>query len=162
MWRDKNPNIVWNATIKEDQKFGPILLNSCSEIKGIFNHQHLQRNLTFLNNLESMKQRGRKRPKCPTEVWARQGRRNRVCVYLCSYCTRAGEEREKLDTWREGICGRCPALWVKRPTTGDGTGRSTASCRDTETNQNGSWKLKRIKWGRKPREADRSLCEEKL
>lgn len=64
---------------------------------------------------------------------------------MCVYCKKAGEEREKLDTWREGIHRRCLVLRVKCPTRRDGRGRSTASGRDVETNQNGSWILKRKK-----------------
>lgn len=44
MWRDKNPTAVWNVTIKGDQSFGPVLLNSGSEAKRIFNHYHLHPN----------------------------------------------------------------------------------------------------------------------
>lgn len=42
---------------------------------------------------------------CITGLWARQGKEEETGS-VCEYCERAGEEREKLDTWREGIHGR--------------------------------------------------------
>lgn len=35
-----------------------------------------------------------------------KARKKKQGLYVCMYCTRAGEEREKVDTQREGIRGR--------------------------------------------------------